>query len=344
MASGGLGDAVLFSLVLPRLTRLAHDGEQITLLVPASAAKMSFLFGPEVETLPVDYNRVANERSYRNEFQTKLKERCFRLVISTDYLRHPKRDELLIKACNAPECVAMYARPWTKYDRLLDKNRKLYTRLFESGPPLLDKVIRWTLFANWLTGEDLPPPPIRLPDAQWPAEAAASRSTVILVPFSAVPEKQSSAELWETILDTLPSDHDIIVTGAPDDPAKNPTFQALLARSDVTYNDSLFESLAPHIRSAKLVISVDTATMHLSVALGTPTLCLASAAYVNEIVPYAPEISPPNAHIIYTAMDCQSCLGHCVHAAENGMYPCVARINPEQVTEKIRALLGENAR
>ena len=73
MASGGLGDAVLFSLVLPRLTRLAHDGEQITLLVPASAAKMSFLFGPKVETLPVDYNRVANERSYRNEFQKKLK-------------------------------------------------------------------------------------------------------------------------------------------------------------------------------------------------------------------------------------------------------------------------------
>ena len=117
----------------------------------------------------------------------------------------------------------------------------------------------------------------------------------------------------------------------------------MLARSSVTYNDSPFESLAPHLRTAKLVISVDTATMHLSVALGTPTLCLASAAYVNEIVPYAPEISPPNAHIIYTAMDCQSCLGHCVHAAENGMYPCVARINPEQVTKKIRALLGENA-
>ena len=53
VASGGLGDAVLFSLVLPRLTRLANDGEQITLLVPASTAKMSFLFGPEVETLPV---------------------------------------------------------------------------------------------------------------------------------------------------------------------------------------------------------------------------------------------------------------------------------------------------
>ena len=343
VASGGLGDAVLFSLVLPRLTRLANDGEQITLLVPASTAKMSFLFGPEVETLPVDYNRLANERPYRLEFKAKLKERCFRLVISTDYLRHPKRDELLIKACNAPECVAMYARPWTKYDRLLDKNRRLYTRLFESGPPLLDKVIRWTLFANWLTGEDLPPPLIRLPGAQWPAENTALRSTVILAPFSAVPEKQSSAKLWETILETLPPGDDIIVTGAPGDLAKNPAFQALLARSNVTYNDSSFESLAPHLRVAKLVISVDTATMHLSVALGALTLCLASAAYVNEIVPYAPEISPPNAHIIYTPMDCQSCLGQCVHAAENGMYPCVARINPGQVIRKIRALLGENA-
>ena len=344
MASGGLGDAVLFSLFLPRLTHLAHDGEQITLLVPASAAKMSFLFGPEVETLAVDYNRLAKERPYRREFETKLKDRCFRLVISTDYLRHPKRDELLIKACDAPECIAMNARPWDKYDRLLNKNRVLYTRLFESGPPLLDKVIRWTLFANWLTGEDLPPPQIRLPDAQGPAGAPPSRPTVILVPFSAVPEKQSPAELWETIVDTLPPDHDVIVTGAPDDLAKNPTFEVLLARTNVTYDDSLFESLAPSLRAAKLVISVDTATMHLSVALGTPTLCLASAAYVNEIVPYAPEVSPPNSHVIFTTMDCQSCLGQCIHPAENGMFPCVARIDPGRVTEKIRALLGENLR
>ena len=87
MASGGLGDAVLFSLILPRLAHLAHDGEQITLLVPASAAKMSFLFGPDVETLAVDYNRVAKERPYRREFETQLKDRCFRLVINTDYLR-----------------------------------------------------------------------------------------------------------------------------------------------------------------------------------------------------------------------------------------------------------------
>ena len=151
MASGGLGDAVLFSLILPRLTHLAHDGEQITLLIPSTAAKMSFLFGPGVETLAVDYNRVTNERPYRREFETKLRDRCFRLVISTDYLRHPKRDELLIKACNAPECIAMNARPWSKYDRLLDKNRGLYTRLFESGPPVMDKVIRWTHFTNWLT-------------------------------------------------------------------------------------------------------------------------------------------------------------------------------------------------
>ena len=344
MTSGGLGDAVLFSLILPRLAHLAHDGEQITLLVPASTAKMSFLFGPDVETLAVDYDRVAKERPYRREFETQLKDRCFRLVISTDYLRHPKRDELLIKACNAPECIAMTARPWKKYNRLLDKNRVLYTRLFESGPPLLDKVIRWTLFANWLTGEDLPPPPIRLPDARRPAPALPPRPAVILVPFSAVPEKQSPAELWETILDTLPAGHDVIVTGAPDDPTRNRTFQALLARKNVTFNDSLFESLAPLLRTAKLVISVDTATMHLSVALGAPTLCLASAAYVNEIVPYAPEISPANAHFIYTAMDCQSCLGQCIHPAENGMYPCIAQIDPRRVTEQIRALLGDSPR
>jgi len=340
VASGGLGDAVLFSLILPRLITVARDDEQITLLVPTSAAKMSFLFDPVVNVLSVDYKRIAKDRRYRRNFEIKLKKQSFRLVISTDYLRHPKRDELLIKACNAPECIAMKARPWRKYDRLLKQNRVIYTRMFESGPPVLDKVIRWTLFANWLTGEDLPPPKVRLPRALRPAPALTSRPTVIMVPFSAVPEKQSPAMLWESILDTLPADHRTIIAGAPDDPAKNPTFQGLLGHANVTFNDSLFETLAPLISASKLVISVDTATMHLSVALGAPTLCIASAAYVNEIVPYSPEIAPPNAHVIYTPIDCQSCLGQCDQPVENGMYPCVARIQPGTVIEKVGALLG----
>ena len=339
VASGGLGDAVLFSLILPNLKGLARAGEPVSVLMPSGTAKMSFLFGRDVEAIGVDYNRIAKDGGHRRAVGRQLYDRNFRLVVSTDYLRHPKRDEVLIRACGAAETIAMIARPWEKYDRLLARNRGLYDRLFDSSPPLLDKVIRWNRFANWLSGEDTPAPAVRLPEDQLPAPASLQAPTIILVPFSAVPQKQSSATLFERIVDAVPEGHDIVVAGAPDDLEKNTVFRPLLERPSVRYDSATFEDLAPTLRAARLVVSVDTATMHLAVALGAPTLCLASAAYVDEIVPYAPEIAPPNAHFLYTPMDCQSCLGNCIHPPEDGMYPCVAQLEADVVVQKMQELL-----
>jgi len=339
IASGGLGDAVLLATVLPRFTSLTQGEEALFLLVPAASAKMSFLFGPAVETISVDYNRLAKDRAYRRSISQQLFNRNFRLVVSTDYLRHPKRDEVLIQACEASETVGMEPRPWQKYDRLLAKNHSLYARLFNSGPPILDKVIRWNLFADWLTGKTVPPPTVKIETKNLPAPANLKRPTIVLVPFSAVPQKQSPASLYEQLIDSIPDSFDIVIAGAPNDPAKNPEFESLLNRAGVRYDSSSFEDLVPTLRAAKLVVSVDTATMHLAVAVGAPTLCLASAAYVDEIVPYAPEITPPNVHFLYTPMDCQSCLGNCIHPTEDRMYPCVARLDADGVAAKVLELL-----
>ena len=80
--------------------------------------------------------------------------------------------------------------------------------------------------------------------------------------------------------------------------------------------------------------------MHLAVAVGAPTLCLASAAYVGEIVPYAPEITPDNAHFIYQDMDCRGCLGACIHPLDDGMYRCLAAIDPVRVVAEVTRLLA----
>ncbi len=89
------------------------------------------------------------------------------------------------------------------------------------------------------------------------------------------------------------------------------------------------------------MVSVDTACMHLAAALGAPTLCLASAAYVGEIVPYAPEVMPPNLRVLYAPRACQGCLGACPLPPEGGMYPCVAALDPAQVLATVAAMIGE---
>ena len=133
----------------------------------------------------------------------------------------------------------------------------------------------------------------------------------------------------------------MIVAGAPQDPERNPAFDSLLAGPRVRFVDVGFEELGPLLRAARLVVSVDTAGMHLAATMGAPTLCLASAPHVGEIVPSAAEIKPPNVHFMFQEMDCAGCLGKCIHQPEKGMFPCVARLPGERVADKVRALWAE---
>ena len=96
---------------------------------------------------------------------------------------------------------------------------------------------------------------------------------------------------------------------------------------------------ASTLRAARLVITVDTALMHLAAAVGAPTLGLASAAFVGEIVPYAPEVAPANLNVLYRPMLCEGCLGICIHPLEGGMYRCVAELDANAVVARIGAIL-----
>lgn len=339
LSCGGLGDTVLFAHVLDRFLPLASGDETVTVLLRRDAAKMAFLFPKGVEVRTVDFARLPRDPRYRWNTCRELFHGNYRLVVATDHLRHPFLDEALVAACAAPEAVAMEPRPWPKHDARLTRNRSLYTRLFASGPLLLDKVVRWSRFAAWLTGRDSPPPVARLAPESLSAPADPASPSVLAQPFSAVVAKQYPPALYRRIREALPRETRLVITGAPGDLERNPDYRELLELPGVSFDSSTFQDLVPLLRAARLVVSVDTALMHLAVAVGAPTLCLASAAYVGEIVPYAPEITPDNAHFLYRPMDCQGCLGACSLPLERTMYPCVARLDPEQVTARVMDLL-----
>jgi ADP-heptose:LPS heptosyltransferase len=335
VSAGGLGDTVLFATVLPRFLRLVRAGEDVTVLLRRDAAKMAFLFPPQVKVLTVDFNNL-RKIGYRRKVLDDLHAAHYRLAVHTDYLRHPDLDEALIAACAAPESAAMAPRPSEKFGARLKAAAAHYTRLFESGPTRKDKVLRWADFADYLVDDRRPPPVLTLPEQRLPAIWRPPGPTAILQPFSAVALKHSPVELWELIINALPDDWLIKIAGHPGDLEKYPEFKQLLKLPRVEFEGAPFEQLAGIIRGARMVISVDTACMHLAAVLGAPTLCLASAAYVGEIVPYAPEILPANLHVLYTPVECAGCMGACWFPPEDGMYPCVAALDPDVVLGAVR--------
>lgn len=339
VSSGGLGDTVLLSLVIERFIKVAMRDESVTLVLPHESVKMAFLFNRKIIIFPVNYKMFRKSRRYVKNLADLLYSKHYRIVISTDFLRHPKLDETVIKFCDAPETVAMEPRAWPKYNKALQINKGLYSRCYYSGPDHMDKVLRWVGFSNWLTGDVSPAPQIQLPERWGAPTECYLKPTVFLVPFSAVKEKQSPPEVFLAVIEHLKGNYDFVIACAPNDIDKNQEYLCLADADNVSFDHSTFKDLVPKLKQAALVISVDTATMHLAVALGTRTLCIASAAYVNEITPYAPEITPANVRFVYRPMDCEGCLGNCHLTPEEGRFPCIARIEVQSILTKIDELV-----
>lgn len=340
VSSGGFGDTILLSHVMARFLTLAKDGEPVTLLLRRDGAKTAFLMPARVATMAVDFARLRTERGYRRDIADQLYRANYRLCVSLDFLRHPMLDEFLIASAEAAETLGMAARPWAKYDAALGRNRRIFSDLYESGPVLTDKVVRWAGFADWATGAVTAPPVCALPADRLSAPASADAPYVMCQAFSAVKGKQVSPALFERALSALPAGWRVVMTGAPGEDKDNPEYAGLLARPNVSYDASTFADLVPKLRAARLAISVDTAFMHLAIAAGTPTVGLASAAYVGEIVPYAPEIAPTNARFVFHDMPCRSCLGDCKLPAEDGRFPCIARLDGDEIEAAVRQMIG----
>ena len=69
-------------------------------------------------------------------------------------------------------------------------------------------------------------------------------------------------------------------------------------------------------------------------------LGLNGAAYVGEIVPYDGGITPDNVRFLYHSMVCEGCLGNCIHAPEDGMFPCVARLDRDHILATVREIMS----
>ncbi len=338
-SAGGLGDTVLLATVFDRFAGLARPGETLTLVLRADAGAMAFLFDGLAEVATVDFRRLARSPGYRVRTLAGLRARRARLVVSLDHRRHPDLDEALIAACAGERTVGMEPRRWAKYAARLGRARACYAALYDSGPDRLDKVVRWARFADWLAGTERPLPVVALPFARLPPPVTLDSPTVYVQPFSAVAQKQVPVDFLARLIAALPADWRVRLTGTAADLARHPAYRGLIDEPRVTFDGATFRDLLPLLRTARAVISVDTALMHLAAAAGVPTLCLASAAYVDEIVPYAAEICPPNVRFVYCPMPCQGCLGDCQLPAESGMYPCVARLDAAAAAAALRGLL-----
>jgi ADP-heptose:LPS heptosyltransferase len=327
VSSGGLGDTILFSLVAVRFMALADEGEPVHLMVREGSEAAAFLFPPALEIIPVNYRRFIRNPFYRWSVRRRIRDFGYRVAVSTDHLRLPTVDDAMVLAAGAELTLALEPRSWPKHDRRLQKNRRRYSRWYAAGDGPAHRMVRWVDLANAIAGRADPLPRVRFPADRLPAPSPSPGAFVVVHPFSAVPERQHPPALYRRILDALPAGTPWVLSAGPGDLDRNPQFRALLEAPGATLSEAGLEDKAALMAAARLVVSVDTSALHLAVGVGAPTLCLASAAHVIDSVPYDPAMTPDNVTFLYHDMDCRGCHGACILDAEQGLYPCVARLD-----------------
>ncbi|MDB9703956.1 hypothetical protein OAA86_07665, partial [Rhodospirillales bacterium] len=98
VSSGGIGDTILFSLMIERFMSLVPDGEDVTLVVRSESQIVRFLFSERVHMMPVDYRKFIRSPLYRFSVSKKICDLGVRTAISTDHLRLPTVDDVMIMA------------------------------------------------------------------------------------------------------------------------------------------------------------------------------------------------------------------------------------------------------
>lgn len=341
VSSGGLGDTILFSLMIERFMALVPEDEDVTLVVRSESRHASFLFPDRVRMMPIDYRRFIKSPPYKIAVSRQIRDFGVRTAISTDHLRLPTVDDVMIMASGAAERFALSPRTWPKHDAALQAHRDWYTRWVAPDPAMAHRLIRWWELANALTGASAPPPRVGFDASRLPDAVKGARPHIVLHPFSAIPEREAAPEAFVAIAEACRDSHDIILSAGPNDLVRAPQHAALAAMPGVRIDESDLKTKAGLLRGAALVVSVDTSIMHLAAGCGAPTLCLASAAHIVDSIPYDSRMMPDNIRFEVPEIDCAGCLGQCIHPLENGRYHCLQQLTPDRCVAAAREVLAD---
>jgi ADP-heptose:LPS heptosyltransferase len=265
-----------------------------------------------------------------------------RIAASTDHLRHPLIDDVIVRASHAPQKFALYPRQWPKYDALLVRNTNQYDTLVQVPDNMEHRLIRWWHLANKVCGETKPVPKVTLPKTALPTPALLKRDLFMIHPFSAIKERQYSVKTFQSILEVLPADCNIALSCGPEDIERNPEYKILLDDARTYADSSTLEEKASTLQAVRLVISIDSSVMHLATLCGAPTICLASSAHVVDSIPYDDRMIPDNVCFLYHDMECRMCLGQCSRPLEDNRYACIARMETGTVLDKITDFLNSS--
>jgi ADP-heptose:LPS heptosyltransferase len=335
----GAGDLLLSLPCLEQIrNRYPADQYSLVLYCRPSAADLGAAYAPVDQIVVIERQRLLRSLSYRWSRLRAVADQHHVAAVQPTYNRMLAVEDALVRASGAGERIGSAGSPAFIGPIARRLSDRWYSRLAD---PSLGSMHELDRYAEFLQLLGWPAGPRRLPSLALPiGSPPVSGNYLLFVPDSSSPLKSWPIERFEALAHRLAdlSEETLVFAGAPDGNRPRRYFRQWREDRFVDFSGrtSVIEFLRL-IKGATLVITNDSAGMHLGVMLHRPVVAIAGGGLPERYHPY-PAWADTRLKVVERRLPCHGCNWNCIYdIRRESPAQCIANIDVAQVLEAARS-------
>lgn len=242
----------------------------------------------------IDKMRFKKELKYRYRFLQMIYRQHYTTVINPAFSRDKRYDDSIVRAARSAQTIGMVANTESVQAYEAGYDKKLYSQLFHQPQQPIFEFYRNRMFTEFVTGVYSSVVDTAVPSALLPAYPDLPEKFMVIFPGS-----RSKKRIWPVanFVKVATYLHEqkgftALVCGAESDKVYTDAFCKAYTYPllDLTGKTSLPAMLAV-LKQAAVLLSVDTGSVHLAVAVGCPVVAIFNGSQYKRFAPYPKELS-----------------------------------------------------
>ncbi len=332
-----IGDFILW-LDSARAYKTLYPEYKITLAVNSACMELARTLPYWDEVISIDVSRLRSNELYRLAVLTKVRIARFSVALQPTYSREWVGD-MMIRATAAKQRIGYFG----DLNNIQEHNKTLtdrwYTQLIENSTKATMELNINAHFVRELGAREflssvplIKSTPSRLFNLQ------VDHDYLVVAPSASWQPKMWPINNFAELLQRLSKRFDlqIVLCGGTSDQALCHQLGALVSNHQIINlaGQTTLLELIEIIRSAKLLVTNDSAPVHISAATQTPSVCILGGGHYGRFLPYTPEqiVDTATPIVVTHSMPCFNCSWRCQYKlAQGAAVPCIADISVDSI-------------
>jgi ADP-heptose:LPS heptosyltransferase len=341
-----IGDFVLW-LDSAKAYRQLYPNQKITLAVNSSCVELAKALPYWDEVIGINVTALRTNHLYRLCELVKLRWQSFSIAIQPTFSREFVGD-LVLRASGAFERIGYEGDCNNILISIKNKTDAWYTRLITNDTKQLMELNINAHFVRRLGLADF------LSDVPFITKIISDTKLSLKPPYIVVaPSASWNPKMWAiqnfaALIKQLTVQYElqIVICGGPDDLVVCDKLASLVESHSKVINiagKTTLPQLLEVIRNAKILITNDSAPVHIAAATGTPAICVLGGGHFGRFLPYLTE-HPMQARlpiVVSNPMNCYGCRWKCEYdISDLEAVPCIKDVSVAAVYEACTSALN----